>query len=68
MSAGLGEVATAVALFAGTNIDDVVVLALLSAASRSGGRPRRWQIWAGQYAGFAPADRGITGGRPRAWR
>jgi cadmium resistance protein CadD (predicted permease) len=47
------EVATAAALFAGTNIDDVVVLALLSASSRAGGRPRRWAIWAGQYTGFA---------------
>jgi cadmium resistance protein CadD (predicted permease) len=43
----------AVALFAGTNVDDLVMLALLSAASRSTGRPRRWEIWAGQYAGFA---------------
>jgi cadmium resistance protein CadD (predicted permease) len=40
-------------LFAGTNIDDVVVLALLSASCRANGRPRRWEIWAGQYAGFA---------------
>jgi len=47
------EVVTAVALFAGTNVDDVVVLSLLSASSRAGGRPRRWEIWAGQYAGFA---------------
>lgn len=39
-------------LFAGTNIDDVVVLTVLNAASRAGGRPRRWEIWAGQYAGF----------------
>ena len=39
-------------LFAGTNADDVVVLALLNAASRAGGRPRRWEIWAGQYAGI----------------
>ena len=31
----------------------MVVLALLSAASRANGRPRRWEIWAGQYAGFA---------------
>lgn len=49
----LAEIATAVALFAGTNIDDAVVLSVLSAASRAGGRPRRWEIWAGQYAGFA---------------
>ena len=41
------------ALFAGTNIDDAVVLSLLCAASRAGGRPRRWEIWAGQYTGFA---------------
>jgi cadmium resistance protein CadD (predicted permease) len=40
-------------LFAGTNLDDLVVLALLSASSRANGRPRRWEIWAGQYAGFA---------------
>jgi cadmium resistance protein CadD (predicted permease) len=45
--------ATAVALFAGTNVDDLVVLALLSAASRATGRPKRWEIWAGQYLGFA---------------
>jgi cadmium resistance protein CadD (predicted permease) len=45
--------ATAVVLFAGTNVDDLVVLALLSAASRAAGRPRRWEIWAGQYLGFA---------------
>jgi cadmium resistance protein CadD (predicted permease) len=45
--------ATAVALFAGTNVDDLVVLALLSAASRASGRPRRWEIWVGQYLGFA---------------
>lgn len=47
------SIATAVGLFAGTNIDDVLVLALLSASSRAGGRPKRWEIWAGQYAGFA---------------
>jgi cadmium resistance protein CadD (predicted permease) len=45
--------ATAVALFAATNVDDLVVLALLSATSRAAGRPRRWEIWAGQYLGFA---------------
>jgi cadmium resistance protein CadD (predicted permease) len=45
--------ATAVALFAATNIDDLVVLALLSASSLASGRPRRWEIWAGQYLGFA---------------
>jgi cadmium resistance protein CadD (predicted permease) len=53
MSSLPAEVVTAVALFAGTNVDDVVILALLSASSRARGRPRRWEIWAGQYAGFA---------------
>lgn len=55
------------ALFAGTNVDDVVVLALLSASSRASRRPQRWEIWAGQYAGFGVlaglsllAARGLT--------
>lgn len=52
MSSLPAQAATAVALFAGTNADDVVVLALLNAASRTVGRPRRWEIWAGQYAGI----------------
>jgi cadmium resistance protein CadD (predicted permease) len=30
-----------------------VVLAVLNASSRATGRPRRWQIWAGQYIGSA---------------
>jgi cadmium resistance protein CadD (predicted permease) len=47
------EAATAVALFAATNVDDLVVLTLLSASARASGRPRRWEIWAGQYLGFA---------------
>jgi len=61
------QIGTAAALFAGTNLDDVVVLALLSAASQANGRPRRWEIWAGQYAGFgllaglsAAAGRGLS--------
>ncbi|HXT88334.1 MAG TPA: cadmium resistance transporter [Trebonia sp.] len=52
MSSLPAQVAEAVGLFAGTNIDDVVVLTLLNAASRAGGRPRRWEIWGGQYVGF----------------
>jgi cadmium resistance protein CadD (predicted permease) len=47
------EIAVAGALFAGTNVDDLVVLALLSASCQAGGRPRRREIWGGQYAGFA---------------
>ena len=46
-------VLTAALLFAATNADDILVLTVLNASSRAGGQPRRWQIWAGQYAGFA---------------
>ncbi len=46
-------VLAAAVLFAVTNVDDLLVLTVLNATSRAGGRPRRWQIWAGQYAGFA---------------
>ena len=53
MSSLPASAATAVALFAATNIDDLVVLTLLSASSRASGRPRRWEIWGGQYLGFA---------------
>ena len=45
-------VVTAVVLFAGTNVDDIVVLTVLSISSRAVGRPRPWHIWVGQYAGF----------------
>jgi cadmium resistance protein CadD (predicted permease) len=44
---------TAAVLFAGTNVDDIVVLTVLNISSRAAGRPRPWHIWAGQYAGFA---------------
>ena len=53
MSSLPASTATAIALFAATNVDDLVVLTLLSAASRASGRPRRWEIWVGQYLGFA---------------
>lgn len=46
-----GTIAAAAALFAGTNVDDLMVLAVVSASSKAAGRPRRWEIWAGQYAG-----------------
>lgn len=51
----------------------MVVLALLSAASRANGRPRRWQIWVGQSAGFAVlAGLSVAAGRglslvPERW-
>ncbi len=47
------SIATAAGVFAGTNVDDLIVLALLFAAARAASRPKRWQIWVGQYAGFA---------------
>jgi cadmium resistance protein CadD (predicted permease) len=42
---------TAVAVFAGTNIDDLIVLTVLFLSARVTGRPRVWQIWVGQYVG-----------------
>ncbi|GAA3122295.1 cadmium resistance transporter [Planomonospora alba] len=49
----LGTIGTAAAVFAGTNVDDIVVLTVLFLTSRAAGRPRPWQIVAGQYAGIA---------------
>lgn len=46
------QVATVAALFAGTNVDDMVIISLLSAYARQGRPPKHWQIWAGQYVGF----------------
>lgn len=54
----------AVVLFAGTNIDDMVVLTVLNASSRAGGLPKRWQIWAGQYAGLAGVVQVLACERP----
>lgn len=45
-------IVTAFVLFAATNADDIVILTVLNFSARRGGRPRGWQIWAGQYAGF----------------
>lgn len=41
-------IGTAVAVFAGTNVDDIILLTVLFLASRAGGVPRPWQIVAGQ--------------------
>jgi cadmium resistance protein CadD (predicted permease) len=46
-------VAAAVGVFAGTNVDDVLVLTVLFLSYRANGRPRPVQIVAGQYAGIA---------------
>ncbi|MET8912113.1 cadmium resistance transporter [Micromonospora sp. NPDC004551] len=48
----LAAAAAAAGVFAATNIDDIVVLTVLFVAARSTGRPRPWQIVAGQYAGI----------------
>jgi cadmium resistance protein CadD (predicted permease) len=44
---------TAVAVFAGTTVDDLVILMALFAARRANGRPRAGAIVTGQYVGFA---------------
>lgn len=46
-------IATAAGVFAGTNVDDILVLAMLFLAGRASGSPKTWQIWVGQIAGFA---------------
>ncbi|CCQ46049.1 cadmium resistance transporter family protein [Pseudarthrobacter siccitolerans] len=47
----LAIIAAAAAMFAATNIDDIVVLTVLFLASAKG-RPRPWEIVGGQYLGF----------------
>src|SRR5882724_7048807 len=47
-----GPVAAAVGVFAGTNMDDIIVLTVLFLSAHATGRPRPWQIWAGQYVGM----------------
>jgi cadmium resistance protein CadD (predicted permease) len=47
-----GTIATAAGLFAITNIDGLIVLTALFMASASG-KPRPWQIVAGEYLGFS---------------
>lgn len=53
MSDTAGAIGTAVGLFVGTNVDDMVVLAVFNASSRTTGVPARWKIWVGQYIGVA---------------
>ncbi|MEU6075321.1 cadmium resistance transporter [Micromonospora sp. NPDC047074] len=48
----LGTAAGAAAVFAATNLDDIIVLTLFFVAARTTGRPRTWQIVAGQYLGI----------------
>jgi cadmium resistance transport/sequestration family protein len=49
----LGTVAAALGVFAGTNVDDIIVLTVLFLSARAAGRPRPWEVWVGQYAGIA---------------
>jgi cadmium resistance protein CadD (predicted permease) len=49
----LGTLGTAVGVFAGTNVDDVIVLTVVFLSARAAGTPKAWQVWAGQYAGMA---------------
>ncbi|WP_405430846.1 cadmium resistance transporter [Micromonospora sp. NBC_00617] len=48
----LGTTAGAAVVFAATDIDDIVILTLFFVAARTTGRPRTWQIVAGQYLGI----------------
>lgn len=52
MDSTAGTIATAAGMFAGTNVDDLIILTVLFLSARAGGRPRPWQIWTGQYAGI----------------
>ena len=52
MTAVLSTVAAAVAVFASTNVDDLLVLTVLFISSRRSGRPTRAQVVWGQYAGI----------------
>lgn len=52
MTNPLVTIISAAGVFAGTNIDDLVVLTALFLAARTQGKPRPWQIVAGQYLGF----------------
>ena len=48
----LSTIAAAAGLFVATNLDDIVVLTVLFAASARSSRLRGWQIVAGQYLGL----------------
>jgi cadmium resistance protein CadD (predicted permease) len=53
VSSPVADAVTAVVLFSGTNVDDLLLISLFSAHARSGnGSLRNWHIWAGQYLGF----------------
>jgi cadmium resistance transport/sequestration family protein len=47
-----GTAGTGALVFAGTDVDDLLVLTVLFLQARTRGRPRPWQIWVGQYLGI----------------
>ena len=53
MAGLIGTVGAAAGVFAGTNVDDLIVLTVLFLSARASGRPRPWHVWVGQYAGIA---------------
>ncbi|MEU8112048.1 cadmium resistance transporter [Micromonospora sp. NPDC048947] len=61
----LSTAGAAAVVFAATDVDDIVILTLFFVAARTTGRPRTWQIVAGQYLGIgalALASAVIAGG------
>ncbi|MEV5212518.1 cadmium resistance transporter [Micromonospora sp. NPDC053740] len=61
----LSTAGAAAVVFAATDVDDIVILTLFFVAARTTGRPRSWQIVAGQYLGIgalALASAVIAGG------
>ncbi|MEW2147496.1 cadmium resistance transporter [Micromonospora vinacea] len=61
----LSTAGAAAVVFAATDIDDIVILTLFFVAARTTGRPRTWEIVAGQYLGIgalAVASAVIAGG------
>jgi cadmium resistance protein CadD (predicted permease) len=53
VSSPVADAVTAVVLFAGTNVDDILLISLFSAHARSRNVPLKSRhIWAGQYLGF----------------
>ncbi|MEV4721914.1 cadmium resistance transporter [Micromonospora noduli] len=61
----LSTAGAAAVVFAATDIDDIVILTLFFVAARTTGKPRTWEIVAGQYLGIgalALASAVIAGG------
>jgi cadmium resistance protein CadD (predicted permease) len=47
----LETIGAAGGVFAGTNVDDLIILTVLFLSARASGKPRPWQIWTGQFTG-----------------